>query len=304
MSNFLADMAAGSRARVDAARARESLAALLSRAAATPAPLPLQLAGFDLIAELKRRSPAAGVLAGTGFDPERQIAAYASGGAAAVSVLTEPAQFHGDLEQLRSAAEALRAHGCPVMRKDFLVDAYQLAEARANGASGALLIAAMLDDAALDELLAAAAELQLFVLLEAFDTDDLERIARLSLPTARIPVLVGVNSRNLKTLAVDFERFALLAGQIRTDVPAVAESGIDDSAGIETVAGLGYRLALVGSALMRDGAPEATVADFVAAGRRSADRGADRSARSAGRDATGGAAAAGKGAGTGDPACS
>jgi indole-3-glycerol phosphate synthase len=128
----------------------------------------------------------------------------------------------------------------------------------------------MLPDAELDEMLAAAAEHGLFVLLEAFDTADLERIARLKLPTDRIPVLVGINSRDLRTLAVDFARFAALAPQIRRDVPAVAESGITSERDIETVATAGYRLALVGSALMRDGDPGRSVEALVAAGRAAA----------------------------------
>jgi indole-3-glycerol phosphate synthase len=131
-----------------------------------------------------------------------------------------------------------------------------------------LLIAAMLSNADLDELVAAASEQRLFVLLEAFDSDDLARIARLNLNSGDSRVLVGVNSRNLKTLAVDFDRFRQLAGQIRDDVPAVAESGIQNAGDIETVAGLGYSLALVGSALMRDADVQRTVTEFVAAGRR------------------------------------
>jgi indole-3-glycerol phosphate synthase len=154
------------------------------------------------------------------------------------------------------------------MRKDFLVDPYQVIEARANGAGGVLLIAAMLSDAELDELIAAACEHGLFVLLEAFDTNDLKRIARLRLDTANSRTLVGVNCRNLKTLAVDFDRFRHLAGEIRDDVPAVAESGIESAADIESIAELGFSLALVGSALMRDRDVGKTVADFVAAGRR------------------------------------
>jgi len=270
MSSFLDRMASASRARAAAARARESESALLARAKAAAAPLPLTLAGFDLIAELKLRSPAAGGLAAAGFDTEVQLAAYAAGGAAAVSVLTEPDEFKGSLEHLESAAAQLQASAVPVMRKDFLVDIYQILEARAAGASGILLIAAMLDDTELDELIAAATELGLFVLLEAFGTDDLERIARLTLPAGPPATLVGVNSRDLRTLAVDFERFARLAGQIRPDVPAVAESGIVDARAIEAVAAKGYRLALVGSALMRDGNPEQAVAGLIAAGRKTA----------------------------------
>jgi len=266
VSNFLERMAGNSRERVRSARNKETEAALIARATHAPAPLPLTLSGFDLIAELKLRSPAAGGLATADFDPAAQLDAYASGGAAAVSVLTEPQEFRGSLEHLKSAAAQLRPRGCPVMRKDFLVDPWQVIEARANGASGVLLIMAMLDDVVIREMLGTAAEFGLFVLLEAFDTDDLERIARLDLPAA-IRTLVGINSRDLKTLDVDFSRFGALAGLIRSDVPSVAESGIDNRDDIETVADLGYSLALVGSALMRNGEPRRTVADFVGAGR-------------------------------------
>jgi indole-3-glycerol phosphate synthase len=267
MSNFLERMARCSRERVVAARAQETEAALLERARGAPAPLTLTLAGFDLIAELKLRSPAAGGLAGLDFDANRQLDAYAAGGAAAVSVLTEPAEFNGSLDDLRMASMRLATRACPVMRKDFLVDAYQVLEARANGASGVLLIVAILSDVVLADMIAAAAELGLFILLEAFDTGDLDRLAQLKLPTGRVQTLIGINSRDLTTLAVDFERFALLANQIRDDVPAVAESGIESQANIATVARSGYSLALVGSALMRDGDPQRAVADFVAAGR-------------------------------------
>jgi indole-3-glycerol phosphate synthase len=270
MTSFLERMAASSRVRARAARAREPIAPLLERARSAPVPLPLELHTFDLIAELKLRSPAAGGLASAGFDADAQLDAYAAGGAAAVSVLTEPDEFRGSLEQLRSAAARLRPHGCPVMRKDFLVDAYQVAEARANGASGVLLIAALLGDADLGELLAASAELGLFVLLEAFDANDLDRIARLALPAESARILVGVNSRDLRTLAVDVSRFGALASRIREDLPAVAESGIDDESAAAQVAGLGYRLVLVGSALMRGHDVERTVARFIAAGRKAA----------------------------------
>jgi len=267
MDSFLDRMANSSRARARAARARESIAQLSSRAAVSPEPLPLALSGFDLIAELKLRSPAQGGLVDQSFDPSRQLEAYAAAGAAAVSVLTEPDEFKGELAHLKDAASLLRPLACPVMRKDFLVDPYQVIEARANGASGVLLIVAMLTDAELDELVAAARQEALFVLLEAFDTDDLERIARLKLSGSGSQILIGVNSRNLKTLAVDFDRFARLADQIRDDLPAVAESGIERPGDIETIVGLGYRLALVGSALMRDGDAQATAAAFIAAGR-------------------------------------
>jgi indole-3-glycerol phosphate synthase len=268
MSNFLERMAFGSAERVRVARANEPEADLLERARRTAEPLPLELAGFDLIAELKLRSPAAGTLASRSFDASRQLDAYAAAGAAAVSVLTEPLEFKGSLEHLETAAARLRPHGRPVMRKDFLVDRYQVIEARAAGASGVLLIAAMLDDAVIEDMIAAATELGLFVLLEAFDASDLDRIARLSLPTDGPAILVGINSRNLRTLEVDLDRFRELAPALPPALPAVAESGIDSVRDIETVAALGFRLALVGSALMRDADVAATAADFIAAGRR------------------------------------
>lgn len=267
MESFLDRMGRLSRARAKAAGQREPLAAISRRAAAAPEPLALRLAGFDLIAELKLRSPAAGGLADHEFDVSRQLDAYVAGGAAAVSVLTEPVEFKGRLEHLADAAARLRPAGCPVMRKDFCVDRYQLFEARANGASGVLLIAAMLDDTELTELVAVAQQLGLFILLEAFDADDLERIATLEIDPARSQVLVGVNSRNLRTLAVDIDRFARLAGRLRRDVPAVAESGIETRADIEAVAKLGYSLALVGSALMRDQNSQARITELIAAGR-------------------------------------
>lgn len=256
MSDFLERFGAASRARAAAAKRRRPEANLLRAAAAAPPAPALKLAGFDLIAELKLRSPAAGGLAVPGFDRTRQLTAYAEGGAAAVSVLTEPDEFHGSLEHLQHAAELLAPFGCPVMRKDFLTDPYQLIEARAHGAGGALLIVAMLDDAELVELMACGRELGLFLLLEAFDGDDLERIAQLAVshgrtPSSAAPLLAGVNCRNLRTLEVDFDRFSALAGHLPAGLPGVAESGMTGPADIQTVSRLGYRLALVGSALMR-----------------------------------------------------
>jgi indole-3-glycerol phosphate synthase len=139
----------------------------------------LRLNGFDLIAELKDNSPSEGTIAGNGNDRLRQAECYANGGAAAVSVLTEPTTFGGRLSHLADVAALLHAHAVPAMRKDFLVDKVQILEARANGASGVLLIAALLDDKALPLLLDCAYEHGMFVLLESFDEDDLRRSALL-----------------------------------------------------------------------------------------------------------------------------
>ena len=160
------------------------------------------------------------------------------------------------------------------MRKDFLTDSYQVIEARAAGAGGVLVIVGLLDAAELDAVLACARELGLFVLLEAFTAEDLERIGTLALPATSAPVLAGVNSRNLRDLRVDFARFAELAPRLPPHLPAVAESGIDGVASVRAVAALGFRLVLVGSALMRTREPAAALADLLAAGRAAARGGA------------------------------
>ena len=265
---FLERMAESSRARVRAARANESETALERRALAAPAPPPLVLDRFDVIAELKLRSPAAGGLAARDFDRGTQLDAYARGGAAAVSVLTEPTEFHGDLAHLTEAAARLEAQRIPVMRKDFITEPYQVLEARAAGASGVLVIVTMLDDTTVRELVDCAQRCGLFVLLEAFDRADLERLAPYDQPeVARRSVIAGVNCRDLRDLQVRFERFAELAPFLPRHLPTVAESGIGKNADIATVAASGYRLALVGSALMRAADPAAALAELIAAGR-------------------------------------
>jgi len=268
--SLLERMATASRARAAAAQATESAAAMEARALATELPPRIALDRFDIIAELKLRSPALGTLTDGAFDLDAQVDAYAAGGAAAVSVLTEPDEFHGRLSHLERAAQRLRAAGIPVMRKDFLTDPYQVYEARAAGAGGVLVIAAMLTDAEMTALVAAAQACALFVLLEAFDADDLRRIGRLVTATAgsdAAPLLVGVNSRNLHTLAVEFDRFALLAPQLPRGTVAIAESGIDSAAQIDAVASLGYGGALVGSALMQAASPSNALRTLLDAGR-------------------------------------
>ncbi|MDE2293831.1 MAG: indole-3-glycerol-phosphate synthase [Gammaproteobacteria bacterium] len=254
MSGFLDEMGRASRERADAARATESVAALERRAAATPVapPLVLSPAGFDVIAEIKRRSPAAGALAAVGDDWLARARDYARAGAAAVSVLTEPTRFDGALAHLESAAAALRPLGVPAMRKDFLVDPYQVLEARAAGAGGVLLILRMLSAAQCAELIDAAERCGLYVLLEAFDADELARAGELASARAgRVPLLVGLNCRDLQTLAVVPARFAALAASLPASAPAVAESGVATADDARRLRRLGYRLALVGSALMR-----------------------------------------------------
>jgi indole-3-glycerol phosphate synthase len=264
---FLERMAQTSRDRVRSARARENEAALERRALASPAAPALVLDGFDIIAELKLRSPAAGALAQGGFDAAAQLASYARGGAAAVSVLTEPTEFRGELAHLAAAAAAL-APQRPAMRKDFLVDPYQVLEARAAGAGGVLVIMALLDDATVRALVDCARRCGMFVLLEAFDRADLERLAEYDRPSSGAPpIIAGVNCRDLRDLSIKFERFAELGPSLPRHLPTVAESGLGSAADVESVVAAGYRLALVGSALMRAEDPAASLAAWLAAGR-------------------------------------
>jgi indole-3-glycerol phosphate synthase len=273
MSGFLDQMARSSAARAAQAMAAEPFAALESRAKAQPrgAQLVLSSQGFDVIAELKLKSPAAGRLGAREEDWLKRVIAYAQGGAAAVSVLTEPSRFDGSLEHLRQASAALAPFKVPAMRKDFLVDPYQVLEARAAGAGGVLLILRMLPRSQMLQLLDVAAEHGLFVLLEAFDLDDLQ-VAR-ELLAARTPgragggadeILVGINSRDLQTLKVVPERFELLAPRVPRDRPAVAESGVASAADAVRMMGLGYRVALIGTALMSRDDPRQLLREILA----------------------------------------
>jgi indole-3-glycerol phosphate synthase len=274
--NFLARMAATSRVRAEAAERRRPAEPLARRVRSLPLPPPLHLSpqGFDIIAEVKRRSPSAGTLASSTLKIATQARNYVQGGAAALSVLTEPAEFAGDLAHLKEAAAACAP--VPAMRKDFLVAPYQLLEARAAGAGGVLLIAAMLGDFELREMLRAAHQLGLFALLEVFDLPDLRRAAGHIAATGpavedgRCRTLLGVNCRDLRTLQVDFGRFAELAPHLPSGVPCVAESGVESVGQAARVAGLGYDVALVGSALMRAPDPGRLAGELLAAGRASA----------------------------------
>ena len=231
--------------------------------------VPLALEKFDVIAEIKERSPAEGDLSVAGTNRQQRASSYASGGAAAISVLTEPSRFDGDLSHLEEVAAAVP--GTPVMRKDFLVEPTQILEARKAGASGVLLIATMLNDATLTEMLSRAWEHEMFVLLEAFDDDDLRRAsAQLETPTNKDKadagqLLVGVNTRNLRTLEVDAERLKKLAPLLPA-ARCVAESGLRVAADAARVAGWGYNMALVGTALMRSDDPAALIAAMRTAG--------------------------------------
>jgi indole-3-glycerol phosphate synthase len=271
MSRFLDEMAVASTRRVAAARRCLPLGELQSLVAAAPPALPLRLSrqGFDVIAEIKLRSPAAGLLGQATDDWRARAAEYARAGAAAVSVLTEPTRFDGSLEHLREVAHVLSTLGVPAMRKDFLVDPYQVLEARAAGAGGVLVILRMLDRVRILELLDTAADQRMFVLLEAFDAADLDLAADLLArrPAARDSLVVGVNCRDLQTLEVVPERFELLAPHLPPGWPCVAESGVGSGADALKMQRLGYRLALIGTALMVHAAPGVLLGDILNAAR-------------------------------------
>ncbi|HXO15061.1 MAG TPA: hypothetical protein VN835_01875, partial [Steroidobacteraceae bacterium] len=239
---FLEDMAAGSRARVRAAKQTRSEATLEVEARRTPAPprLRLDASGFDLIAEVKLRSPAAGQLGAPVGNVAARVTAYAQAGAAAISVLTEPSRFDGSLDHLASAAQALAPLAVPAMRKDFLVDPYQVLEARVAGAGGVLVIVRMLSRSEIDALLDCARSLGLFVLLEAFDARDIELMREvIEAHAGTNQLLAGVNCRDLATLQVVPQRLLELAPLLPARAPRVAESGVATAADARQIAAAG-----------------------------------------------------------------
>jgi indole-3-glycerol phosphate synthase len=264
MSDFLNGMAKSS-------AARAALAPSFTDADFDKPVVPLTLGTFDVIAEIKQRSPADGNLGcQSPYSESKGVShlisratAYAAGGAAAISVLTEPSRFDGELAHLEAVVAAVP--NTPVMRKDFLVEPAQVLEARAAGASGVLLITTMLDDAKLQTMIDCAFEHGMFVLLESFDEDDLERSARFLGSDGQL--LIGVNTRNLRTLEVDGDRLHKLAAHL-PDATCVAESGLQVAEDAARVAGWGYSMALVGTALMRSDDPAVLITSMRNAGAR------------------------------------
>ncbi len=267
---FLERMAESSRRRSDKAKGRVGEDELRRRIERLPPPPAMSFSpdGFDLIAEIKPRSPSEGRLAGPDFSPVELARQYASAGAAALSVLTEPSRFDGSLELLAEIAEAAR--GTPVMRKDFLVDPYQVLEARLHGASGVLLIVGMTDDANTEAMLGIALACGMFSLLEAFENEQLEiareMAGRLDAPRDR--VLLGLNCRDLRTLEVDRGRFASVNPRSSGGYRMIAESGIEDARQAGDLAEGGWDGLLAGTALMRAADPRDLAAGMLAEGRR------------------------------------
>ena len=222
----------------------------------------LRRPGTQLIAEIKRRSPSKGDLAPT-LDAGGQAMAYALGGACALSVLTEPDHFGGSLGDLVAARAGLRRLGyrLPVLRKDFIVDPYQVTEARAFGADAVLLIVAALRQAELAALYMEAQRWGMDALVEVHDESELERALALR------PAIIGINSRNLRDLTVSLEVIPRLRAAVPAGTLLVAESGIRGPEQVRALRALGVDGILVGEALVTAPAPMEQVRALVEAGR-------------------------------------
>ncbi len=242
---------------------RHPLDAAALRAAASTAPEPRNLAwvlrgyaaedGVAVIAEVKRASPSAGAIA-SDADPVLQATAYDVGGAAAISVLTEPRHFGGSLDDLRQVRSAV-LH--PVLRKDFLVDPVQVVEARAAGADSLLLITSCLDDDELTTMLETARALGMEPLVETHSDEDLERALDADAE------IVGVNARDLETLEVDVDAALTRLRRVPGDRVGVLESGVSTHAHVAAAVDAGASAILVGEALMRAADPGAAIRHLI-----------------------------------------
>jgi len=256
MRGVLAEICAEKRVHVARRKAAVSEAGLLAGLQEAPPLRPCAAAlerhltegRYGLIAEIKKASPSAGLIRAD-FDPYTLARAYEEGGASCISVLTDTPYFQGSDDDL---ALARRAVQLPVLRKDFILDPYQVIESRCIGADCILLIMAALSDAAASELAATAAELGLDVLAEVHDGAELDRALRLEVR------MIGINNRNLKSLETDLRIAETLAPQVPRDRLVVAESGIRSPADLERLAVAGARCFLVGESLMRE--PDVTAA--------------------------------------------
>ena len=249
MRDVLAEICAEKRAHVARAKAVVSEAALLAGLAEAPPLRPFAAAlerhlaegRYGLITEIKKASPSAGLIRGD-FDPPAFARAYAAGGASCLSVLTDRPYFQGSDDDLRAARRRVEL---PILRKDFILDPYQILESRQIGADCVLLIMAALSDATASELAAAAAELGLDVLAEVHDGAEVDRALRLGVR------MIGINNRNLKTLETDLATTERLAPEVPEDRLVVAESGIRRAEDLDRLAAAGARCFLVGETLMR-----------------------------------------------------
>lgn len=263
MPNVLDEIVAHKLTEIETAKSRVPAATLEEQLASAPPVRDFvaalqssaQRIGIGMIAEVKKASPSAGLIRAD-FDPVAIAKTYEANGAACISCLTDEKYFQGRLEYLTAIKQAV---SLPVLRKDFIVDRYQVLEARAAGADAILLIAECLDDCHLRDLYFYASELGMECLIELYEPDNLDRVLKLQ------PPLVGVNNRNLKTMITDFDQTIRLAPRIlgttdfgslerlpKSSVPIlVAESGIRTRADVERLQAAGCRAILVGESLMR-----------------------------------------------------
>ena len=263
--------------RAEVARRRRIVPETVLRIAAGKADAPRDFAGaltrnqINVIAEIKKASPSAGVLRHV-FEPAALARAFERAGAAALSVLTEEENFQGALAHLRDARAAVEL---PALRKDFIVDSYQVWEARAANADSFLLIAAAVDDAALADLLALGRELAMEALVEVHTAEELRRALAVG---ARI---IGVNNRNLHTLEVRVETSLELVEMIPDDHTAVSESGLRSPEDLRKLRAAGFDAFLIGESLMREAEPGAALGRLIAgvaeSGRNSSAGSSDRS---------------------------
>lgn len=246
--NILERIVATKRAEIAAARERVSESELWKQLAEAAPPRDFEGAlrsgaGIQIIAEVKKASPSAGVIRAD-FDPVAIAQTYAAHGAACISVLTDEPYFQGHLTYLRAIREAVEV---PLLRKDFLVDRYQLLEARAAGADCVLLIAEILPGEMLAALLGEARELGMQALVELYDGENLPRVLEAG------ATLVGVNNRNLRTFEVRLEHTMELAARLPRNVCLVSESGIRTREDLERLGQSGVKAVLIGETLMRAG---------------------------------------------------
>ncbi len=261
MSDVLRRICATKREEVERAKAARPLSEVerAAHAAAPPRGFVRALrrasaAGYGLIAEIKRASPSAGLIRAD-FDPAALARAYARGGANCLSVLTDAPYFQGKAEYLAAARAAV---GLPVLRKDFMLDPYQIAESRAIGADCVLLILAALEDTQAAELEATAVSLGMDVLAEVHNRAELERALRLKTP------LIGINNRDLKSLTVNLATSEQLAHNVPAERLVVSESGLHGPRDLARMASAGIRCFLVGESLMRQSDVEAATRALLA----------------------------------------
>jgi len=246
VSDVLSEICQTKRTEIAAAKSRVSETELKARLAEVDPPRDFLAAlksatGVGLIAEVKKASPSAGLIR-EDFDPVEIARTYESAGAACISCLTDESYFKGKLEYLTAIRNAVEI---PVMRKDFILDRYQVTEARAAGADCILLIAECLDDCTMRDLYFYSSELGMECLVEIYDPENLDRVLKLEAP------LIGINNRNLRTFVTDLKHSTNLAARVPDTVYLVSESGIRERSDVEHLLQFGVRGILVGETLMR-----------------------------------------------------